>query len=299
MSDLPPGERGRLRVATRVLNRIAARAARDGSRPVLRARASVRRRRKSTDVRIRLAAAYPSPLPEAAAAADDAATAALATLAGVPVGRVRIVVTDLQPTAPPPGTPPRPPLPATAPAARRAPRHWGERRLPTALVALAGTVACGGWLVLQHRSTSRPARLATALTAHQVDDPPVLAGAVLLAAVGVTLLVLALSGSRTVGRFRPPPGGTPLVVDVRPTAQQVHRMPEPSGTVTATLRGRIHTTTQDPAGRDGPHAGPHVGPERRPRTATSPDRTPRPTAPAPRTAAPAAPLPPPRSPEEP
>ncbi|RPE37119.1 hypothetical protein [Kitasatospora cineracea] len=298
MSAPPPRRRGRLRVADRVLAGIAARAARDGSWAVRRARASVRRHRDGVDTTLRLSVDYPSAVPEAAAAAVGAASAALAALAGVPAGRVRAKVTALLTDgAPPRRGPDAPPAPGPGPAVR-APRRRGERRLPAALVALVLGAVCGGWLLLQHcrpERLSQLARIAALVAGRRAGDPASLAAAALLATAGTGLLALSLTGSRPTGWLRSPPGGTPVVVDARLVEREVRRVLDPGDAVTVAARRGVHVSTAGPAGPGGSRSAAEHGLRR----AGFAGSTPRLTVRAPRAAAAPNPFPPPRSPEEP
>ncbi|GAA3171589.1 MULTISPECIES: DUF6286 domain-containing protein [Streptomyces] len=96
--------------------------------------------------------------------------------------------------------------PAPAPAARgRARRFWSTRRLPAAVVALLALAGAGLLLYdVAAVRADRPAmawrrRLAGELATRPLDDPWVLGGAAAAMAIGLWLLVLALTpGLRTV-----------------------------------------------------------------------------------------------------
>ncbi|MEU6012350.1 DUF6286 domain-containing protein [Streptomyces sp. NPDC047453] len=107
-----------------------------------------------------------------------------------------------EPTGPDPPEPDRPP---PAPAAdghggrRKSHRPWSARRLPAALVALVILVAAVGTLIdvvavrAGRRTSAWRSNLAHELAARPVDDVWMLTGAAVAAAVGVWLIVLALS----------------------------------------------------------------------------------------------------------
>ncbi|MEU2425763.1 DUF6286 domain-containing protein [Streptomyces sp. NPDC007851] len=89
--------------------------------------------------------------------------------------------------------------PATASPAGRETRFWSPRRVPAALVALLTLVVAGAFLYdIAAVRARRPAthwrrELARQLAERQLDDPWVLVGAGVAAALGLWLLVLAVT----------------------------------------------------------------------------------------------------------
>ncbi|GGV51162.1 hypothetical protein GCM10010495_81020 [Kitasatospora herbaricolor] len=120
-------------------------------------------------------------------------------------------VSDPDPEAPTPGYPPvnapsgrttAGPDHGRARSGRAAPRWWSERRVPAAAAALVVLVA-GALLLFDvarvrtgHTAAAWRKTLADELATRPIDDPWVITGAAVAAALGLLLLVLALTPGR-------------------------------------------------------------------------------------------------------
>lgn len=114
------------------------------------------------------------------------------------------VLEKAEPPAPPPHESPGPrrpePLPdPDAPPAARAGRFWSARRVPAGIVALLALAACGLFLYdvvavrAGHQAMQWRRTLSRELATRQLEDTWVLVGAGVAAALGLWLLVLALT----------------------------------------------------------------------------------------------------------
>lgn len=111
-----------------------------------------------------------------------------------------------EPAGDPPGStgtagPSAPPAPADTPSVptASAPRPWGPRRTPAAIAAGLVTLGAGAllfeavWQRTDHAATAWFGGLTGGLAARPVDDVWVLTGAAIAAALGLLLLVVALT----------------------------------------------------------------------------------------------------------
>ncbi|WP_127467703.1 DUF6286 domain-containing protein [Streptomyces sp. B27] len=199
---VPAGERGTTTVAPRAVRRIAERAAAealpDGG-SVTRGSATVRGASARIAVDVRLP--YPVRADEAAQRVRERAEARTAALTGLSVPRAAVRVDALTVAATPammthgaPGV-----LEAVeAPEMVPGPRIRAERRVPSAVLAVAGAVACGLVLadVVAVRLGGPPAGWRTAVldwaAAHGPADSAVRVGGAVAALAGVWLLGCAL-----------------------------------------------------------------------------------------------------------
>ncbi|NNN29676.1 Asp23/Gls24 family envelope stress response protein [Streptomyces sp. S3(2020)] len=200
------GERGTTTVADKVVRKIAERAATEAL-PLQSARAGkatavVRGRR--ADVSVSVALPYPTPLPAAVRGLQDHVGDRTRRLTGMDIRAVRVGVTALIPR--PAALAPAPGRSAAAESAvelapSRTPlRWWSPRRLPMALLTLAAAVACGALAfdVVQVHLAHRPAASWRTdalhwLSRHDPGDPAVAFGATGLAALGLLLIVVAVT----------------------------------------------------------------------------------------------------------
>ncbi|OKI25640.1 hypothetical protein A6A07_30735 [Streptomyces sp. CB03911] len=125
-------------------------------------------------------------------------------------------VSDPDPEPPTPGRPPDNTPPSTAPpgrttagpdngqarSGRAAPRWWSERRVPAAAAALV-VLAASAFMLFDvvrvrtgHTAAAWRKTLADELATRPIDDPWVITGAAVAAALGLLLLVLALTPGR-------------------------------------------------------------------------------------------------------
>ncbi len=212
---VPAGERGTTTVAPRAVRRIAERAAAealpDGG-SVTRGSATVRGASARIAVDVRLP--YPVRADEAAQRVRERAEARTAALTGLSVPRAAVRVDALTVAAAPAmvthGAPGAPGAPGVSEAVEAVeapemvPGPWirAERRAPSAVLAVAGAVACGLVLadVVAVRLGGAPAGWRTAVldwaAAHGPADSAVRVGGAVAALAGVWLLGCALLPGR-------------------------------------------------------------------------------------------------------
>ncbi|MFE9680463.1 DUF6286 domain-containing Asp23/Gls24 family envelope stress response protein [Streptomyces sp. NPDC006285] len=204
-----PGLRGTTTVSDRAVRRIAERAAAEAvpgpGTGTTKGAAGVHGRRAEVSVDVTLP--YPAPLPEAVRRVQRHVITRTGRLTGLDVTSARVDVTALVPaaaqSAPPDdshadGGPDGPP---GTPGHRRTPRRWwSQRRVPTLLLVLAATVACGALaadLILVHLADRPPAAWRTGtldwLTRHGPGDRTVTACAAAVAVLGLLMVALALA----------------------------------------------------------------------------------------------------------
>ncbi|WP_435286073.1 DUF6286 domain-containing protein [Streptomyces bacillaris] len=198
---VPARERGTTTVAPRAVRRIAERAAAealpDGG-SVTRGSAAVRGASARIAVDVRLP--YPVRADEAAQRVRERAEARTSALTGLSVPRATVRVDALTVTAPDVTAPEAPVVleAVEAPEVVPGPRIRAERRVPSAVLAALGAVACGLVLavVVAVRLGGAPAGWRTAVldwaAAHGPADSAVRIGGAVVALVGVWLLGCAL-----------------------------------------------------------------------------------------------------------
>ncbi|MEU3972530.1 DUF6286 domain-containing protein [Streptomyces bacillaris] len=198
---VPARERGTTTVAPRAVRRIAERAAAealpDGG-SVTRGSATVRGAAARIAVDVRLP--YPVRADEAAQRVRERAEARTSALTGLSVPRATVRVDALTVTAPAVAAPEAPVVleAVEAPEMVPGPRIRAERRVPSAVLAVAGAVACGLVLadVVAVRLGGAPAGWRTAVldwaAAHGPADSAVRVGGAVAALAGVWLLGCAL-----------------------------------------------------------------------------------------------------------
>ncbi|MEU5915136.1 DUF6286 domain-containing protein [Streptomyces sp. NPDC047141] len=190
-------ERGTTTITDRAVRKIAQRAAGEVLPPSLAgaARGSARVRGRRAGVTLRVALPYPAPLSETARQVREHVADRTRELTGLDVPPPRLTVSRLATSAPAPA--PAPPPGAVRPG----PRYWwSARRVPTAVLLLAGTVVAATVTadvlrvrVLHHRPAAWRLRAVDWLSGHGPGDPAVTAGSLVAVALGVWLLVLALT----------------------------------------------------------------------------------------------------------
>ncbi|WP_354645293.1 DUF6286 domain-containing protein [Kitasatospora camelliae] len=112
-------------------------------------------------------------------------------------------VSDPEPASgnPPGNAPPRKPT-ADTDRSRAAPRWWSERRVPATATAILVLAACAFLLFdvvrvrTGHTAAAWRKTLADELATRPIDDPWVITGAALAAALGLWLIILALTPGR-------------------------------------------------------------------------------------------------------
>ncbi|WP_434597564.1 DUF6286 domain-containing protein [Streptomyces sp. A5-4] len=143
-------DRGATVIADRAVRRVVARAAEESlGRGGTTERAAVVRRGASARVSLDIAMSYPVDATELGSRVRDHVAARTAELTGLTVSTTAVGITRLRPGAdiPRQGAAPAPDGPTEQPAAPRARRRaWSARRLPAALLALAGAALCGALL---------------------------------------------------------------------------------------------------------------------------------------------------------
>ncbi|MFJ9174002.1 DUF6286 domain-containing protein [Streptomyces sp. NPDC102360] len=199
--------RGTTTVSDKAVRAIAARAAHElAPQPAAAAKGSAAVRGRRADVAVRVTLPYPSPLSETVGRLQEHVTSRTRELTGLQVSPVRVEVTSLAPA--------RPDLTSasasasaskdTPATAERSPRRWwSQRRVPMASLTLVASLACGALaldLILVHVAHHPPAtwRVETLswLSRHGPAAPSVTIGAGALAALGVLMVVLALTPGR-------------------------------------------------------------------------------------------------------
>ncbi|MEU0354440.1 DUF6286 domain-containing protein [Streptomyces cyaneofuscatus] len=217
---VPAGERGTTTVAPRAVRRIAERAAAealpDGG-SVLRGSAGVRGTSARISVGVRLP--YPVRADEAARRIRERASARTAALTGLSVPRAEVRVDALS-------AGPAPVVPEAVEAApgpdggRPGPRIRAERRVPAAVLAAVGAMACGLVLadVVAVRCGADPAGWRTAVldwaATHGPADSAVRTGGTVAALAGAWLLGCALlPGLRRRLRMAAPGPGVRAALD--------------------------------------------------------------------------------------
>lgn len=223
----PPARRGRLTVADRALARLLSQTVRDSS-PHLRTRTMptvcLRRRRGGTAARVRLTVCYPAPLPEVLSAARGSTDLATRSLPGSGPYLSRLEITALQATgpavdrtAPVAGAEPVGPGRDGPPVARRRPARRRPARRPVAALLYALVVAgCALWWYRQSTG-AWPMRLQNAVRTVEgwpAGGTAALACSGVLALAGLSLLYLAVAGSRVSGwRLAGPDGESEVSID--------------------------------------------------------------------------------------
>ncbi|MEU6122130.1 DUF6286 domain-containing protein [Streptomyces sp. NPDC047123] len=233
----PAADRGATSIADRAVRRIAERAATEALAPgeVRTARAAAAVRGRRARVAVTVALPYPAPLDDAGERVRSHVAGRTAQLTGlaVPSARVRVKELRLRAAAEtgPEGSASAAGRPDEGGRRRRSPRPWSPRRVPVALAALVAAAVCGVFLydvVAVHAADRAPARwradLMDRLTTHGPDGGawPGLAAAAGLLALGVVLLVLAVTPGRR-GRLplRTPLPGVRAVIDRTAVASQL------------------------------------------------------------------------------
>ncbi|GAA1916388.1 hypothetical protein GCM10009837_46680 [Streptomyces durmitorensis] len=225
----PAAERGSTTVADRAVRRIAERAATEALEPgaveAARGSASVRGRRARVGVTVTLP--YPAVLDEAGERVRSHVAERTARLTGLTVPSARIRVRGLSPRARSAGQL-APPMTGAGAAVVRARRPWSQRRLPVAVFALAAAAVCGVLLydvVSVHVAGHAPARWRVEamewLSTHGPESATAsgVLAAVAVLALGVWLLVLAVTPGRRSGLpMRPPLPGVHAVLERRAVA---------------------------------------------------------------------------------
>ncbi|WP_251073785.1 DUF6286 domain-containing protein [Streptomyces sp. ISL-111] len=217
---VPAGGRGTTTVAPRAVRRIAERAAAealpDGG-TVLRGSAGVRGASARISVGVRLP--YPVRADEAARRIRERAEARTATLTGLAVPRAEVRVDALS-VSPAPVVPEAVEVAPGPDGGRPGPRIRAERRVPAAVLAAVGAVACGLLLadVVAVRFGGAPAGWRTAVldwaTTHGPTDSAVRIGGVVAAVAGAWLLGCALlPGLRRRLRMAAPGPGVRAALD--------------------------------------------------------------------------------------
>ncbi|MFJ8847068.1 DUF6286 domain-containing protein [Streptomyces cyaneofuscatus] len=196
---VPAGGRGTTTVAPRAVRRIAERAAAealpDGG-SVLRGSAGVRGTSARISVGVRLP--YPVRADEAARRMRERAVARTAALTGLSVPRAEVRVDALSAGAPAPVVPEAVEVAPGPDGGRPGPRISAERRVPAAVLAAVGAVACGLLLadVVAVRFGGAPAGWRTAVldwaATHGPADSAVRVGGAVAAVAGAWLLGCAL-----------------------------------------------------------------------------------------------------------
>ncbi|MDX3378440.1 DUF6286 domain-containing protein [Streptomyces sp. ME02-6991-2A] len=196
---VPAGGRGTTTVAPRAVRRIAERAAAealpDGG-SVLRGSAGVRGTSARISVGVRLP--YPVRADEAARRIRERAVARTAALTGLSVPRAEVRVDALSAGAPAPVAPEAVEVAPGPDGGRPGPRIRAERRVPAAVLAAVGAVACGLVLadVVAVRFGGAPADWRTAVldwaATHGPADAAVRIGGAVAALAGAWLLGCAL-----------------------------------------------------------------------------------------------------------
>ncbi|KAB2591147.1 DUF6286 domain-containing protein [Streptomyces arboris] len=196
---VPAGGRGTTTVAPRAVRRIAERAAAealpDGG-SVLRGSAGVRGTSARISVGVRLP--YPVRADEAARRIRERAVARTAALTGLSVPRAEVRVDALSAGAPAQVVPEAVEVAPGPDGERPGPRISAERRVPAAVLAAVGAVACGLLLadVVAVRFGGAPAGWRTAVldwaAAHGPADSAVRIGGAVAAVAGAWLLGCAL-----------------------------------------------------------------------------------------------------------
>ncbi|MDJ0463028.1 DUF6286 domain-containing protein [Streptomyces sp. H27-C3] len=142
-------DRGATVIADRAVRRIVARAAEESlGRGGTTERAAVVRRGASARVSLDIGLSYPADTTELGSRVQDHVSARTAELTGLTVSTAAIRITRLRPGADIPRQAAAPaPDGSTGPITPRARRRaWSARRLPAALLALAGAALCGALL---------------------------------------------------------------------------------------------------------------------------------------------------------
>ncbi|MFF3756051.1 DUF6286 domain-containing protein [Streptomyces sp. NPDC002185] len=193
-------ERGTTTITDRAVRKIAQRAAGEVLPPSLAgaARGSARVRGRRAGVTLRVALPYPTPLSETARQVREHVADRTRELTGLDVPPPRLTVSRLATSAPAPA--PAPPPGAVRPG----PRYWwSARRVPTAVLLLVGTAVAATVTadvlrvrVLHHHPAAWRLRAVDWLSGHGPGDPAVTAGSLVAVALGVWLLVLALTPGR-------------------------------------------------------------------------------------------------------
>ncbi|MFF3492156.1 DUF6286 domain-containing protein [Streptomyces sp. NPDC002795] len=205
-------ERGTTVVSDRAVRKIAGRTAGEvasASGSTGAGSATVRGRR--ADVGVKVTLPFPAPLPEAARLIQEHVTRRTGELTGLHVSVARVHVTGLLPapaaegpaTTTAVGDPGATHRGAGSSGSRTPLRWWSQRRLPTALLALAAATACGVLAVDMFRVhvAHRPAASWRAdtvrwLERHGPDTPVVGIAAGALALLGFLMIALAVSPGR-------------------------------------------------------------------------------------------------------